>query len=955
MNPLSKVSLHWKLTAIMMIAATVAVFCAGIPLADYARRAMRRDLIRQADAVGEIIAQNAAPSLLSTNNAAATLLLKGLRSQESVQTATLFDLKGNVLAEYVRSNSASPTPRVLTPPPAAEHSFIADQLVVRLPMHSDDRIVGGLELRLSLREHRDHLRMHFLICAGSLLLAFAVTFAVSFRLQRLISDPILDLARLARRIGNERDYAVQAPKTCDDEIGELVDSFNGMVSEIRARDVALRQANEELERRVAARTSELQREVDERSRAEAALRRSDERFALVVRATNDVIYDWDVPGGDIWWNPSIRNTLGFAPEDIASFDDWARYLHPDDRDDILASLGRAIEDDVDSWNGEYRFMAASGGCVFVHDRAHITRDENGRATRMVGVIIDITARKRVEQELQRAVQAANDANRAKSDFLATMSHEIRTPMNGVIGCSNLLFETALTAEQRELVSAIQSSGRAMMTLINDILDFSKIEAGKMDLERTTFDFAEAVEEVAELIAPQAEAKGLEVAIGYAPDCPRLLTGDPGRVRQVLLNLVSNAVKFTTRGYVGIIVEREEAGGPHGRLRCNILDTGIGIPASKRGLLFQQFCQLDSSTTRRFGGTGLGLAISRRLVELMDGEIGVASEEGIGSTFWFALPLPDPSTVAPVEPDLASAQRLRVLVVDDLPLNRQVIGGQLAAWKIRHCCADGAAKALELLRQALTAGDPFHAAILDHLMPDMDGEMLGRVILADAELKRTRLIMLTSGGRVGSAKSFLNAGFIAYLLKPVVRPAQLLACLTRAADSVFSEESAPANSAPSPSPAAPKTEDALALPPESTRGGGRRILVAEDNAVNQRVAVKMLERLGCRVDVAADGREAVAMARRFRYDLVFMDCLMPEMDGLEAAALIRRQEQELRNGRDVPRLPIVALTANAMSGDRERCLEAGMDDHIPKPVTLATLRATLERWTPVLEARDKADD
>jgi signal transduction histidine kinase/DNA-binding response OmpR family regulator/HPt (histidine-containing phosphotransfer) domain-containing protein len=530
-------------------------------------------------------------------------------------------------------------------------------------------------------------------------------------------------------------------------------------------------------------------------------------------------------------------------------------------------------------------------------------------------------------ELRMAKEVAESASRAKSQFLANMSHEIRTPMNGVLGMTELLAETELTDKQRRLVGMITNSGETLLSIINDILDFSKIEAGKIELERVDFAPLDVLEDMAELLAARAQAKGLELIVRADDDAPAWVTGDPHRLRQILMNLVGNAIKFTHAGEVIVSCTSASANGRSARpgepmmLRFEVRDTGIGIPPEQKARIFQAFSQADGSMTRRFGGTGLGLVIARELAQLMGGEIGVDSQPGRGSLFWFTIRVTGPYLSRVATPSLHDLTGRRLLIVEDNPTNRATLEHQAQGWGMRIETAPDGETALAMLRDAASRGEPFAVAAVDMKMPRMDGLELVKAIRSDRTLATLPTVMMTSLGREDEIASARQAGAAAYVGKPVRRDefhnavVQLLY------------------------PSKERAAGGRAAPPARARLEGR-VLVAEDNPVNQEVAVGMLESLGLTVDVADNGREAVDRFSETRYDLVLVDCQMPELDGFGATAEIRRLEAA--GGGHVP---IVALTANALEGDREICVAAGMDDYLAKPFSREQLTSVLSRWLP----------
>jgi two-component system sensor histidine kinase/response regulator len=641
---------------------------------------------------------------------------------------------------------------------------------------------------------------------------------------------------------------------------------------------------------------------------------------------------------------------------------WKRVLHPDDVDRCGEIWSHALRTG-EKYEIKYRLKRASDGEYRWHlGRASAVRDGNGRIVKWFGISTDIDDHKRAEEaleiarneleqrvqertlelaqsnsaleleiaerkqagealveaqeELREARDAALESARLKSEFLANMSHEIRTPMNGVVGMTNLLLDTELDINQRECAEIIRSSGDALLTIINDILDFSKIEAGKLEFEDLNFNLHTAVEEMMELLAGQARVKKLEFTSIVGRDVPTDLRGDPGRLRQILTNLVSNALKFTESGEVMVCAEKESEIGSAVTLRFTVRDTGIGIDEITQAKLFHAFIQADGSTTRKYGGTGLGLSISKQLVEMMGGKIGVESSPGNGSTFWFTVTLEKQPTET--RHKLSGIENLRVLIVDENAASRKRLSRQLDSWTINNAEVQSGAEAIDFLKAAQAAGVFYDVAIVDLNLPDMDGAGLANTVREDSVLNKVQFIFLTSPGvNIDSVRS--NE---AYLTKPV-RQSHLFDWLA----TLMKGSVAPV----------PHNRVGLDLKAARSELSNKLILLAEDNIVNQKVAVRQLEKLGYRADAVANGREALEALNRIPYDLVLMDCQMPEMDGYEATTEIRRREGVAKH------TPIVAMTAHALSGDREKSIAAGMDDHITKPVEPDELKRVLQMF------------
>jgi PAS domain S-box-containing protein len=661
----------------------------------------------------------------------------------------------------------------------------------------------------------------------------------------------------------------------------------------------------------------IQTDVTDEVRKREAMRRDQHRILMMIQGGNIGTWEWDAATNLVEANPVFLEPLAYAAEEEGRTLEWLLNLYPaEDRDKHQRGLQEILAGRTALYRGQHRLQTKDGAWKwFLSAVGVLERGLDEKPLRMFGVQFDITEQKLAEEQLRLAKETAEAANRAKSEFLANMSHEIRTPLNGVIGMTGLLLDTPLREDQREFAEIARSSGESLLGVLNDVLDFSKIEAEQMLLEQMDFDLATIVDQAVDAISLRAGEKGLELIVDVDATLPRGVRGDPTRLRQIVLNLLGNAVKFTEKGEVRLSAHRQQAADGSVRLRVEVADTGIGVTAEQRSRLFRPFSQADTSTTRRFGGTGLGLSICRRLIEMMGGTIGVESSPVSGSCFWFEVTLElAPWLPAPFEAiELADCE---VLLVDDHPVNRRIIQGQLGSLGCRVTSAATAAAGEEAWNELVAADRRPDVLLLDHNLPDHSGPWLAERLRRNPDASQLSIILMTSlGTRVG--EQTLDGVIDRVMTKPVKRSA-LLQCLQEVIG----------------------THRAASAPHIAARDHllrGRQVLLAEDNVVNQKLACRILQQFGAEVTVAETGQEAIDKLLTKQFDVVLMDCQMPVLDGYEATQRIRAGAA----GPAASAIPIIALTAHALSGDRERCLAAGMNDYVTKPIDRSLLRASLK--------------
>lgn len=926
MSKFSRLTIRTKLILIIMgitVGVLVAASAASIGYDAHTNRQVTEGYL---NALAESISSNNAKALIARDADFSKQALERLQDQKSILFACIFDEQGRPFVAYQRDGNAR-TCAILPAADLTRPRF--DRVVVSHQILLGGRSIGTVVLASSTNELMASLRWEIKFSLAILIALSLVAYLLASRLQETISRPIRSLAWTAKLVSAQKDYSIRAPWVAGGEVGALFEGFNDMLEQLGRQDRELRQGRNKLEQCVEQRTAALQDEIATREQVQVALQESEERARLLLDSAAEGICGLDPEGHCTFCNPSTARLLGYkAVEDLLGQKMHAltHYSHPDGQPypesdcPIAAALNRGEK----SHSEDEHFLRADGTSFPVEYWAHpILRD--GKVAGAVISFLDISERRAEQEALKRATEAAEAANRAKSDFLANMSHEIRTPMNGILGMTELALDTPLNEEQREYLHLVRASAESLLRIVNDILDFSKIEAGKFDLEKAEFDLRALLIQTMKTLAIRAHKKGIEITSRIAPVVPRTLVSDSGRLRQVLVNLIGNAIKFTEEGCVSLDVEPESASEDSVTLHFVVRDTGIGISPEMVNRIFEPFSQADGSISRQFGGTGLGLTISKRIIELLGGRIWVESERGRGSAFHFTVSFERASAAASAEPGPLPMQLkdLPVLIVDDNKTNRMVLDEMLKHWRMQPTLADGGEAALSAMRRARDAGCSFPLVLLDAHMPGMDGFAVAAQIHNDPELSGATIMMLTSDRQLGDSERCQALGIKVCLVKPIGQ-AELLEAISAAMGiPVVSADAAPASGTPS----APKP---------------LRILLAEDNEVNLQLMVRLLKRRGHSVTIATDGKEALDRLAEFgfsAFDAALMDVQMPGMDGLEVAQAIRKQEQSLGT-----HLPIMGVTAHAMAGYRERCLRAGMDAYMTKPIRSQKLFDELDRLT-----------
>ncbi|GEM_PF-326542 len=933
--------LSHKLLSVIMVTCGGALLLACIVILLYDLLLYRQDMSAELSVQADIIGANSTMALAQHNPALANQTLQALRYQPSITKATIYTKDGRVFATYT-SHLASPATPLLPRSKDFGRNFLNLSLVREI-MDAGDR-VGTIVIEATLDKVLQRWMAFGAIVGGVLFASSLFAFLLSHRLQALISDPILRLTSLAQRVSSEKNYSLREAKTSQDEIGTLIDGFNDMLEQIQHRDRQLQKHREDLEDLVAHRTAEL-----------GKLHRQVE---LILDTAGEGIIGLDDQGRAIFVNAAASRMIGWSTEELLG-QPLHEYIHPRKADGSPCParecpLRLVTVGDTATGSGNHEVFWRKDRTWFpVEYLSAPIRDDQGLVTGAVMTFRDVTDRKRFEAALFEAVQAAEQANQAKSRFLANMSHEIRTPMNGLLGMAELLLKTQQTPKQRRFAESLHRSGQHLLHIINDILDFSKIEADKLELEHLDFPLHQTIEDTVQVFAEPAQKKGLELICHIESTVPFMAQGDPGRLRQILTNLIGNAIKFTSQGEVAIRASVSTDEENAFELHVEVLDTGIGIPSGAQSKIFEAFSQADSSTTRKFGGTGLGLTITKKLAELMGGRLSFLSEEGKGSSFAFTVPFKKIPPAA--SPDMATCplHGLNILVVEDNHRNQLALTDLTNRWGAHTHLANDGKRALRFLNEHRASPRPLDVIIIDYTLPDMDGIALAGQIKADSAYASIPLVLLTPWHiPEEEARRAALAGFQQPILKPV-----------RQAD-LYDRLQALTNTQPSP----PDSSRLVESPPAQNALSPASVLLAEDNQVNREIVKAMADHLGIHLEIVNNGIEAINAIAQHPYDLVLMDWQMPEMDGLEATREIRKREttrDKLQGPRskgkhEIPEssflepctlnlapshIPIIAITAHASPQDRRTCLDAGTDDVLPKPFTLEQLQATLAQWLP----------
>ncbi len=927
-------SIQRKLTAINLISTVSALVVATAGFLVWDLMEYRSSLISDLTTQATIIGRQSVAALRFDDSNAAREMLAALAEKSNIELVAVYDAKGKKFAMYARRPEDRDSFPVV--PGIERVQFLPGRLELFHDVPYGVGRIGSVYLNANLDAWNERVSRYIQLVAVLALAASLIAFLLTARLQRGITEPIRTLVRAMIDISLHKDFTIRVPRQSTDELAALTDGFNTMLGEIETRDEALTAANAQLEDRVRERTVKLEEQIDERLRIEAALRRSEVQTRTIVDTALEAIVTIDTEGRIIDWNAQAERTFGFSrreaigktladtiiPKRLAAA--HVNGLARLNETGTSTILNKRIEQVAVRKNGEEFPIELT-----------ITKADLGDRVVYSGFIRDITGRKRAEaaietarRELEEALrhatslaEAAQAASRAKSEFLANMSHEIRTPLNAVIGMSRLLVETPLDPEQTEFAETIYSSAETLLNTINDVLDFSKIEAGKMTAEVVEFELRSVVEGVAEMLAINAHEKGLELVCLVPADLPESLLGDPVKIRQVLLNLISNALKFTERGEVRVDASVLSETGDRAMVQLAVADTGIGIPEDRLHSIFESFTQVDGSTSRKYGGTGLGLAICKQLAQLMGGELSAESRLGSGSTFTLQIPLMRSRKPGARPEDSSQLAQAWALVVTKNESLRRSLGEQLTYLRIANDQSDSIANAAK--RVAAAPPDSTPVVLLDSALAPRNLEIAVRKLGCGLRRGDPRVVQILNSTARPSAEEARQNRIAAVVQRP---------CSTSVLRGALIRALQPGQEMPHAHPASEGSKDLEAAL------AGRRVLVVEDNPVNQRVALRILERYGVAAKLVDNGQDAVEAALSAEFEIVLMDVQMPGMDGYEATGRIRRGEAQ--SGR---RVPIVAMTANATPQDRGRCLAAGMDDYLPKPVRPATLAETLARW------------